>query len=517
MSKHYIQDCLQVCADWGLIPTEFRQCMTWEEQVLWLTKFLKEKVIPEFNGLSEQVNTLQTWFDNLDVQEEINNKLDEMAESGELADIIAQYLELAGVLAYDTIAAMAEAENLSAGSTARVLGNSSMAAGDGAYYKIREILNTDVPDGFNLVALTNDPTLVAERITDGNLNSAVSTLNARIDNIVNQKWVFVGDSYAEGYNPDGNVTGWTTLLKTAMGLDSDTCTILQAGGAGFANPSNKYETMIGNATADNAVTDVLICGGYNDLTYSESDIFNGMSATKTAILAKYPNVKNIYIGFIGGCANEYHGDIHIRVSYYANSCNTLGLTYMPNLEYALFNVGYLGSDKIHPNSYGQNAITKAIYSALHGGFTYTGFYDLTIDTTQSMHFPSVDWKLHLYSVNNISYLASYDGAKFLTANSDFSFTPGDLIKLGKITQTGIIGTKYYANAEFLIGNVIVQSYSTPSGYYNMLGKIIIDKDGIVWLKFEQTVNDAHDNYQGFGAIHQIQIPTFTIIYPTDTL
>lgn len=164
MSKHYIQDCLQVCADWGLIPTEFRQCMTWEEQVLWLTKFLKEKVIPEFNGLSEQVNTLQTWFDNLDVQEEINNKLDEMAESGELADIIAQYLGLAGVLAYKTIADMAAAENLAAGSTARVLGNDSASDGNGAYYTIRTIINTDVPDGFNLVAITNDPTLVAERI-----------------------------------------------------------------------------------------------------------------------------------------------------------------------------------------------------------------------------------------------------------------------------------------------------------------------------------------------------------------
>ena len=64
---HYIEDCLQVCADWGLIPTEFRQCMTWEEQVLWLTKFIKEQVIPQFNGLSDQVNALQAWFDNLDV------------------------------------------------------------------------------------------------------------------------------------------------------------------------------------------------------------------------------------------------------------------------------------------------------------------------------------------------------------------------------------------------------------------------------------------------------------------
>ena len=164
---NYIQDCLQVCANWGLIPTEFRQCMTWEEQVLWLTKFLKDQVIPAFNGMSDQVNALQNWFDNLDVQEEINNKLDEMAESGELADIIAQYLELAGILAYDTVADLAAAENIAAGSTARTLGMNSYSDGLGAFYKIRTIDNDDTIDGYDIVAITNDQTLVAERLLEG--------------------------------------------------------------------------------------------------------------------------------------------------------------------------------------------------------------------------------------------------------------------------------------------------------------------------------------------------------------
>lgn len=37
-------------------------------------------------------NYVYDYFDNLDVQEEINNKLDEMAESGELAEIVENYL-----------------------------------------------------------------------------------------------------------------------------------------------------------------------------------------------------------------------------------------------------------------------------------------------------------------------------------------------------------------------------------------------------------------------------------------
>lgn len=48
-----------------------------------------EALTNAFNALETYVNN---YFDNLDVQEEINNKLDAMVESGELQEIIAQYL-----------------------------------------------------------------------------------------------------------------------------------------------------------------------------------------------------------------------------------------------------------------------------------------------------------------------------------------------------------------------------------------------------------------------------------------
>lgn len=87
-----IEECLQACADWGLIPTSFRQCMTWEEQVLWLAKFLQETVIPTVNQNTQSFNELKEfvddYFDNLNVQEEINNKLDEMVQDGTIKSLI---------------------------------------------------------------------------------------------------------------------------------------------------------------------------------------------------------------------------------------------------------------------------------------------------------------------------------------------------------------------------------------------------------------------------------------------
>lgn len=122
------------------------------------------KTINKTNELGSQVEILVNWFNNLDVQDEINNKLDEMAESGQLADIISQYLELASVLAFDTIEDMKNGDNFVNGSIVRTIGKNQYNDGYGSFYKIRNILNTDVIDNENIIALTNFTNLIAEKI-----------------------------------------------------------------------------------------------------------------------------------------------------------------------------------------------------------------------------------------------------------------------------------------------------------------------------------------------------------------
>ena len=50
------------------------------------------KIINSTNTLGTQVEDLTNYFNNLDVQNEIDNKLNEMAESGELDQIIGEYI-----------------------------------------------------------------------------------------------------------------------------------------------------------------------------------------------------------------------------------------------------------------------------------------------------------------------------------------------------------------------------------------------------------------------------------------
>ena len=151
-----------------VIPLAFDESMSYYECLCALTNYLYNEVVPAVNNNADAVTELQNYvknyFDNLDVQDEINNKLDEMAESGQLADIVAQYLNLAGVLAYNNVNEMKNADNIVNGSIAKTLGFHEYNDGGGAYYKIRTVTNDDTVDNVTIIAITTDNTLIAELI-----------------------------------------------------------------------------------------------------------------------------------------------------------------------------------------------------------------------------------------------------------------------------------------------------------------------------------------------------------------
>ena len=139
------------------------------------------KVINQTNINSEQVEELSTafnslksyvdnYFDNLDVQDEINTKLEAMAASGQLAEIISQYLNSTAIFGFDNVAAMTAAENLVNGSYARTLGYTTKNDGGGALYKIRTITNDDVVDGSFIIEMGDgSDQLIAEYVKSGDI------------------------------------------------------------------------------------------------------------------------------------------------------------------------------------------------------------------------------------------------------------------------------------------------------------------------------------------------------------
>lgn len=77
------------------IPSVYDNTLSYYDELTKLIAYLEQQVVPVVNETAAVVGSLKEYvdhyFDNLDVQEEINNKLDEMVEDGTLTDIIAQY------------------------------------------------------------------------------------------------------------------------------------------------------------------------------------------------------------------------------------------------------------------------------------------------------------------------------------------------------------------------------------------------------------------------------------------
>lgn len=86
----------------GNIPSSYQESMTYYEMLQWFCNYLENTVIPTLNNNGQSVIELQNlftqlhdyvekYFNDLDVQQEINNKLDTMASDGTLNELLLPY------------------------------------------------------------------------------------------------------------------------------------------------------------------------------------------------------------------------------------------------------------------------------------------------------------------------------------------------------------------------------------------------------------------------------------------
>jgi len=135
----------------------------------------KDTLEDAFNNLDGYV---RNYFDNLDVQEEINNKLDQMLEDGVLEQIIEQFIQSSALWCFDNVESMKQATNLINGSYARTLGYYEVNDGGEATYKITD---------------TESQTEYQEELENGLYATLI------IDNVVNVKQF---GAYGDGINDD---------------------------------------------------------------------------------------------------------------------------------------------------------------------------------------------------------------------------------------------------------------------------------------------------------------------------
>lgn len=100
------------------------------------------------NNMISLQEFVENYFDNLDIQEEVNIKLNEMAESGELAEIISQYLELSGIFSYNNLEEMLSATNLINNSKTIIFGKEDFTDGGYKEFVIKDNTQLEVDNEY---------------------------------------------------------------------------------------------------------------------------------------------------------------------------------------------------------------------------------------------------------------------------------------------------------------------------------------------------------------------------------
>lgn len=261
-----------------------------------LSKETKETVDEYVAKFTELKDFVDNYFDNLDVQEEINTKLDAMAEAGTLQEIITAYIQSNVAWTFDTVADMKQATNLVDGSYARTLGFHSINDGGGALYYITD---TGTANEMNVIAVDSvyANLLIVDTVTpemfgaygDGthddqdSINAALSSNASTIQLMPSRTYMIKG--YEVG-QPEGSYasdltaqTGVVIPSDTTLDLNNSTLKIITNARSNYNgitiftvdNVEVKNGTILGDLSTHTGSTGewgygIAIRGGCNNIT-----------------------------------------------------------------------------------------------------------------------------------------------------------------------------------------------------------------------------------------------------------
>lgn len=450
----------------GQIPTSYLISMSCEEQLLWLCNYLEKEVIPALNNNAEAVKEVQelytelksyvdNYFENLDVQEEINNKLDEMATDGTLADIINQ--------------------------------------------EIFTQINQDIND-------------LKGRMTQA--ESDINNIEPRIESLevgnINEEIVIIGDSYLAGQSLDSPTTqNFGYLLMQKLGMTTNNFHIWAEGGSSFVitgNQGHTWETIItskiGTLSDPSKITKVIFAGGYNDINAtSATQIESAMASCIQKAKTSFPNAK-IYLGLIannGATTSDGASARNLlknRIYNVYQKCIHYGAIFLDRgqlilQDYTLFEDHV---NKVHPNAGGHIGLANYFYEQLlHGSYDFrkdNNAFNATIPSgmsgsfllmeklfNQTLHL-KLQVNLTLTNALSVGYgtldLGEQSALHFLRNNSVATGNKSDNFTIGASDSNNIpvpLNCRCYINAS---NHLMLEYYNTESNRTKIVSSEWVD-------------------------------------------
>lgn len=316
--------------------------------------------------------------------------------------------------------------------------------------------------------------------------------------------ITIGDSYGDGYTPDGMVKPWCDILHEKYFSDAKFYVNKSLGGSGFG-ANTHFSELLTQAIA--TLTDkqkkqvkyVVVAGGWNDQFIASSTVNAGIKDVLN-LMPQLPNA-TLYIGWI---ATPIIGFTTVAKQKAYSEIKTLYETYWGKYKFlsgadsALRWTGVLASDNIHPNASGQSSIADMIYKAMGGYASWTRTADFALDGFECT---LNDYNMHVDLTNTAAHCSFRHVSSFL----DLAFKPAKNFTNAAVKVMSHNMT--FVNQQSICNcNAIIHD---SSGYHQCIAVLTINPydatqldSGAIYLRL---VDVSGSGYASYTSVDEIQL------------
>lgn len=282
--------------------------------------------IQKFNALKTYV---ETYLENLDVQDEIDNKLDEMAQDGTLDRIINE--------------------------------------------NIFQELNTKI----NTLEQTTSENFE-------NVDNQIQQTNTDLQNLTNaqnpislykgKNLVVFGDSFTDPVNQNSVNGHWVNRVCQATGMNAFN---FAKGAASIMRPYNSYRMQLNRAlqmTAEEKQNTSVVIMYVPDTDIIEdinlNDYYTEVDSLLELIVQNFPNSKIIFAGFtwrVNYLYDEYNNKMNQILFNVERNSSKYPVVFLKNCRFWLLGLTGYYQNQYHPNEAGYNVIAQYFINAIYGG------------------------------------------------------------------------------------------------------------------------------------------------------
>lgn len=330
------------------------------------------------------------------------------------------------------------------------------------------------------------------------------------------RYVLIGDSYLEGYNPDGNIESFGIKLQKMLHVSDEDWVMAYYGGTGFCNTvsGKNYKTLTQEAydktTNPQTITHVIYAGGYNDSSYTSENIQNAIKECYAKMHELFPNA----VMYLANIASTFTNSkvlwhLHDNVLHGFNCAGgdnnqICSLGYIGN---ALHERGMLANDGYHPTDWGQWIIALALSYKLRGGeYEPVGRF---IDFTSTNNTPG----LSVSTVKGKEFF-NKDTLSLVFHRIDFSLMPSIPIEIawsvGKISDLHYVRNTYPQLTSMMTTGIV--AYDSGSKFRNCPMTIAIAEAGVITVRLH-TLKKDDSHYEVLNNIKFIAFDDTTLRVP----